>query len=156
MVPQTGADTYRAPVSLTDASGDEVAFDIQYTVNKAAGNDTGLRINQIDSSSPGTSFIIELLRNNVAQLSLDNSGNLTITGTLNGRDPAADGVLAASAVQPGDNISDLTNDSGFAPDQTDSEIEIAYNNQVAIVSQIDAETGTSTDVKRWTPQRVAS
>lgn len=38
---------------------------------------------------------------------------------------------------------------------TDAAIESAYNNQVAIVSQADAEAGTSTDVKRWTPQRIA-
>jgi len=39
-------------------------------------------------------------------------------------------------------------------DQTDAEIETAYNNQVAIVSQGDAEAGTSTTPERWTPQRV--
>lgn len=37
---------------------------------------------------------------------------------------------------------------------SDSEVETAYNNQVDVVSQVDAEAGTSTDVKRWTPQRV--
>lgn len=40
-------------------------------------------------------------------------------------------------------------------DQTDAEIETAYNNQVSIVSQADAEAGTSTTVQRWTPERVA-
>lgn len=44
------------------------------------------------------------------------TGSLTITGTVDGRDVAADGALAATAVQPGDNISDLTNDSGFTDD----------------------------------------
>ena len=41
------------------------------------------------------------------------NGNITVTGTVDGRDVAADGALAASAVQPGDNISTLTNDSGY-------------------------------------------
>lgn len=41
------------------------------------------------------------------------NGNITVTGTVDGRDVAADGALAASAIQPGDNISTLTNDSGY-------------------------------------------
>ncbi|MEM6817214.1 MAG: hypothetical protein AAF578_00350 [Pseudomonadota bacterium] len=40
-------------------------------------------------------------------------------------------------------------------DQTDLEIEAAYNNQVPEVSQFEAEAGTLTDVRRWTPQRVS-
>jgi hypothetical protein len=39
-------------------------------------------------------------------------------------------------------------------DQTDAEIETAYNNQVAVVTQPEAEAGTLTTVKRWTPERV--
>ena len=39
-------------------------------------------------------------------------------------------------------------------DQTDVEIETAYNNQVAVVSQVDAEAGTSTTRQGWTAQRV--
>ncbi|MCP4322723.1 MAG: hypothetical protein GY787_12930, partial [Alteromonadales bacterium] len=39
-------------------------------------------------------------------------------------------------------------------DQTDSEIETAYNNQVSIVTQVEAETGTATTVRRWTAERV--
>jgi hypothetical protein len=37
---------------------------------------------------------------------------------------------------------------------SDAEVETAYNNQVDVVTQVDAEAGTSTDVKRWTAQRV--
>lgn len=37
---------------------------------------------------------------------------------------------------------------------TDSEVETAYNNQVGIVSQVDAEAGVSTTPERWTPERV--
>lgn len=44
---------------------------------------------------------------------LDVVGNIAVTGTVDGRDVAADGALAASAVQPGDNISTLTNDAGY-------------------------------------------
>jgi hypothetical protein len=44
---------------------------------------------------------------------------------------------------------------GATADQSDAEIETAYNNQVGIVSQAAAEAGTSTTAERWTPQRVA-
>ena len=44
------------------------------------------------------------------------------------------------------------NKSTLAP--TDAAIETAYNNQVAEVTQSEAEAGTVTTVKRWTPQRV--
>ena len=47
------------------------------------------------------------------------NGNITGTGTVDGRDGAADGALAASAVQPGDNISTLTNDAGYTPNVGD-------------------------------------
>lgn len=43
---------------------------------------------------------------------------------------------------------------GATADQTASEIEAAYNAQVAVVSQLDAEAGTSTSVWRWTVERV--
>jgi len=48
----------------------------------------------------------------------------------------------------------LNVEDGATADQSDAEIETAYNNQVAIVSQVDAEAGTSTTAERWTPQRV--
>lgn len=38
--------------------------------------------------------------------------------------------------------------------ETDPEIEAAYNNQVDVVSQLEAETGSSTTVRRWTAERV--
>ena len=53
-------------------------------------------------------------------------------------------------------ISKLTGiESGATADQSDAEIETAYNNQVSIVSQAEAEAGTATTVRRWTAERVA-
>lgn len=46
-------------------------------------------------------------------------------------------------------------EAGATGDQSETEIEAAYNAQVAVVSQVIAETGSATDVYRWTPQRVA-
>lgn len=71
------------------------------------------------------------------------TGNLTATGTVDGRDVAADGTKL-------DGI-----ESGATADQSNAEIETAYNAQVAIVSQAAAEAGTSTTAERWTPQRVS-
>jgi len=40
-------------------------------------------------------------------------------------------------------------------DQTDAEIEIAYNNEVPEASQLEMEIGVETEVRRMTPERVA-
>jgi hypothetical protein len=45
-------------------------------------------------------------------------------------------------------------ETGATADQSDAEIEAAYNNQVSTVSQAEAEAGTSTTVRRWTAERV--
>lgn len=61
-------------------------------------------------------------------------GNLTVSGTVNGADVAATAALAASATQPGDNLSTLVND--------------------ILASQAEAEAG-SNNTKMMTPLRVA-
>ena len=73
---------------------------------------------------------------------LNISGSIVVSGTVDGRDIDADGTKL-------DGI-----ESGATADQTNSEIETAYNAQVALASQAEAEAGTSTTVKRWTPERV--
>ncbi len=79
---------------------------------------------------------------------VDDSDNVTgivdleILGTLNGRDVTDDG----------DKLDTI--EAGATADQSAGEIEAAYNSQVAIVSQVDAQAGTSTAPKRWTPERV--
>lgn len=45
-------------------------------------------------------------------------------------------------------------ESGATADQSNAEIQTAYNAQVAQVSQAEAEAGTVTDDRRWTPERV--
>lgn len=44
---------------------------------------------------------------------------------------------------------------GATADQSDAEIEAAYNNQVPVMSQVEAEAGTSTAVRRITAERIA-
>ena len=53
----------------------------------------------ITSSEPGDNLYI--------------SGNITVDGTVDGRDVAADGLVLDTALQPGDNVSDLTNDANY-------------------------------------------
>lgn len=62
------------------------------------------------------------------------TGNITVSGTVDGRDVAADGALLDTATQPGDNISTLVND--------------------IIALQAEAEAGTN-NTKMMTPLRVA-
>jgi hypothetical protein len=52
-------------------------------------------------------------------------GDLIVTGNVNGRDIAADGGALDTALQPGANISKLTNDENFSDDQTGAEIKAA-------------------------------
>ena len=39
-------------------------------------------------------------------------------------------------------------------DQSAAEIEAGYNAQIAVASQLEAEAGMLTDVRRWTPERI--
>jgi len=71
---------------LSAATGNEVAYQLNYTTNKTiSGNDTGLLINQTDTVSPGISNLIDAQVGNVSKFSVDNLGNIagrqiTITG----------------------------------------------------------------------------
>lgn len=73
--------------------------------------------------------------------------------------PDADGIDDAGTVNKFTTAADISKlagiEAGATADQTDSEIETAYNNQVSVVSQAEAEAGTATTVRRWTALRVA-
>lgn len=73
-----------------------------------------------------------------------------LTKGLSAATTSAQGAMSASDKSKLDGI-----ESGATADQTDSEIETAYNNQVSVVGQAEAEAGTATTVRRWTAQRVA-
>jgi hypothetical protein len=81
---------------------------------------------QIQEPQVGDSFLL----NRDAEI----QGDLTISGTVDGVDVAAAGALAATATQPGDNLSTLVND--------------------IIASQGEAEAGAD-NTKLMTPLRVA-
>ena len=73
IAPQAG-DTAILPITLNHASNNEVALTLDYTTNKAAGDDTGLVINQTDTASPGTSLLADFQVGGTSKFSVDNSG----------------------------------------------------------------------------------
>lgn len=98
-------------------------------------------------------------QNTVATADIDNNavtlGKLATmaTDSFLGRDTAGIGdpeVISAANARTILNVED-----GATADQTDAEIETAYNNQVAAASQAEMEAGTETAIRRMTPQRVA-
>jgi len=61
--------------TLDDATGNEVAFTLNYTVNKAtSGNDTGLLISMTDTASPGTSLPLDIQADSTSVFNVDESG----------------------------------------------------------------------------------
>ena len=85
----------------------------------------------------------------ITNVKLDNMAEGTLKGrpTGSGLGPPTD--LVDSQIRTLINVED-----GATADQTDGEIETAYNNQVDVVSQAEAEAGTATTVRRWTAERV--
>ncbi len=67
--------------SLIQASGNEAAYTLNYTTNKAAGNDTGLLINMLDTASPGTSLLIDAQGGGVSKFSVDYTGKIILGST---------------------------------------------------------------------------
>jgi hypothetical protein len=125
----------------------------------------------------------------IANRAVHFTANITTDSLIDGRDVAADGALAVSAAQPGDNLSIFTNDIGFTgamtgaqikaayqvepnaftdaqftklsaietaatADQTNAEIQTAYQSIVPLVSQAVAEAGTATTIESWSALRV--
>lgn len=134
-LPASGADydqvVYNrsgAVLTIAPDGTDTIAGLASYTI----GDGVGVRLT-IDSTL--TSWATAVLYPTDAAV-------LAAIQTATGRDISADG----------DKLDGI--EAGATADQTDAEIETAYNNQVSIVSQAVAETGTSTAVFRWTPERV--
>lgn len=62
--------------TLSAATGNEIAFRLSYTTNKAAGNDTGLVINQTDTASPGTSLLVDFQVGGSSKFKVENGGSI--------------------------------------------------------------------------------
>jgi hypothetical protein len=71
--------TATTPIALNNATGNEVALTIAYTVNKAtSGNDTGLLISMTDTASPGTSLPLDIQVGGSSKLSFTNDAVLNV------------------------------------------------------------------------------
>jgi len=68
--------------TMSAATGNEIAYNLAYATNKAAGNDTGLLIAMTDTASPGTSNLLDMQVDTASKFTVDNSGNVTIAGDL--------------------------------------------------------------------------
>jgi len=67
---------------LIAATGNEIAFDLQYTTNKAtSGDDTGLLINLTDTASPGRSYLLRGQVGGTDQVGFDADGVLFMLET---------------------------------------------------------------------------
>jgi hypothetical protein len=65
--------------SLVNATSNEVAVKLDYTVNKAtSGNDAGLQINMTDTASPGVSKPLQINVGATEKASIDNTGALAL------------------------------------------------------------------------------
>ena len=97
-----------APITLDAASGNEVALTLDYETNKAAGDDTGLVINQTATATPGTSLLIDAQVGGTSKFSVDAAGQTVAAdsfsiGTLSSLDPklfksASAGTFVSSLV----------------------------------------------------------
>ena len=99
----TTADGANINAILNDATGNEIALDLQYTTNKASsGNDTGLVVNQTDTASPGTSLLADFQTGGTSKFKVTNAGALTTTGQIQGtKILAASNAVRCSWVNPG-------------------------------------------------------
>lgn len=88
--------------TLSAATGDEVAYTLDYTTNKAtSGNDTGLKINMTDTASPGTSNLIDAQVGGVSKFSVSNLGGVYSASTGSFTYLAARTQLQSSYTDPG-------------------------------------------------------
>lgn len=147
---ESNADTNAfTDTEKTKLSGIETGADVTDTTNVTAAGAlmdsevTNLaQVKSFDSSDYATAAQGTTADNALPKSGGAMTGAITTNSTFDGRDVATDGTKL-------DGI-----EAGATADQTDAEIETAYNNQVPAATQAEAEAGTSTDIKRWTPQRV--
>lgn len=79
----TSSNFINASGTLDNATGDEIAYQFNYTTNKAtSGTDTGFYLNQTDTASPGISYLMNLARNGGSVFNIDNLGNLATSATV--------------------------------------------------------------------------
>ncbi len=120
----------------------------------------------LDAIITGTEFLIGTdVDDSTVTFTIDQIGSYITSGiTIDELSNVVENVIIGRVTAGSGNSEELTPtqvrslinvEDGATADQSDAEIETAYNNQVLIVPQAEAEAGTSTTVRRWTAQRVA-
>jgi len=157
-LPASGAfeadvDTQITPstaIVLDHASNNEIALDIEATVNKIAGNDTLLRLNQIDTAPPGTSLLADVQVGGVSKFSVNNAGTIvTAGGNLNtGSDNTALQLLGKRGAVNGDGVAIIssTGITGVSGHFNALNIKPVYNQASGTASNTDLlinRTGTA-------------
>jgi len=139
-----------------DVNNDESYRCLDNTTGAAVWSKTSL-----DASELAAVAISGNISDLIGTLTTGQIGNLqvTLSKIQNIDQNRVIGRVSAGAGVPeeltADNVRTIINvEDGAKDDQTDSEIETAYNNQVTAATQLEAEAGSVTDVRRWTPERV--
>jgi len=149
----TGVDTWaeaaitsfgRSLIDDADASAARTTLGVD-----AAGTDNSTNV----TIAAGLDYItISGQELTLGDITIDDMADMA-TDSFLGRTTAATGPV--EVLSKADALAILNVEDGATADQSNAEIETAYNAQVSVVSQGDAEAGTSSTVYRWTPLRVA-
>ncbi len=108
--PATGYSLTGA-VTKSASSGNEVAYDYAVTINKAAGNYTGIKLNltQTAAGGPATAnFLFDLQLGGVSMFNVDSAGNVTAVGTITGSGAAINGTTSHTFTVNSNNDNALT------------------------------------------------
>jgi len=136
---------------INAASGDESAFTLNYTTNKAAGADTGLVVNQTDTASPGTSLLFDAKVATASKFSVRNDGLLFLGSSAQYIYPASANTITiqASTYMTFQTNTDLTTGNKFPFDAGTRAITAASGTQAffAIGSKTNQSgTAAATDL----------
>lgn len=102
-----GANRTYHMASLSNATSNETAFRYDYTVNKAAGNATGLQINATHTLAPGTNKPFQVNVGATERISTSDTGNTTLSyGHLKFVSEAVPGAPTSNAPTGGGGCTD--------------------------------------------------
>jgi len=161
--PDVGSDDIigmEATITLTDTELNGAIVGQEITVITTAlptAHDLGGSEHNADTLANLNSKVSDatLIDTTDSRLSDDRDPTAHASEHTNGTDDIQNATAAQKGLATATQITKLDGiETSATADQSDAEIETAYNNQVAVVTQGDAEAGTSTTVTRWTAERV--
>lgn len=137
----TGAATFTGVVDADGYKQDGVLYDLS-TFGAGGGDVNGPASATDNAIARYDTTTGKLLQN--SEVTIGDTGSITLGSldTIDGRDPSVDGAKL-------DGI-----ETGATADQSNAEIETAYNTQVSAMDQSTAEAGTSTTIQRVTAERL--